>query len=558
MVLLPRGTRTALFSLVVLVLLSPASVAPQQPAPTAPAAAPAFLIAEVHPSPPSSYPPFRHDGYLVGDRYSLRQATMLDMIAAAYGIRPQNIRGGPSWIAWDRFDVTATAPVSTSPETVELMLRSLLQNRFGLLVRQGTAPMPAWVLALAGKNPRMKPSDSSGKPGCEPQSSAADSASGPPLFVDVACHNETMQRFAGEVRALAPGYFDQPVVDSTGLKGSWDFDLKWTPRNALKQAGAGAIPIFDALKNQLGIKLTRGTAPAAAVTVESVNEKPTPNPPDIEKRLPPPPLAQLEVSVVRPAKAGEKVQGGFGGDRIDVHAFTLKELIDFAWFLSPERDETLVGAPGWLDKDRFDIQAKIAGGDAVSVPSKLPRMDRDQFQELIRQLLEDRFQLKVHFENRPVATYKLVAVNPKMAVANPAERTGCVIGPGSDGKDPELTDPALDRLVTCRNITMAQFGEALRDYKFGYFYYPVQDSTGLKGAYDFTLSFTSLYRLQPRAPSTAPDAPSTKKMPLASEPTGALSLYDAVRSELGLKLEKTQRPEPVLVIDHINEQPTPN
>jgi uncharacterized protein (TIGR03435 family) len=154
--------------------------------------------------------------------------------------------------------------------------------------------------------------------------------------------------------------------------------------------------------------------------------------------------------------------------------------------------------------------------------------------------------------------YGLFALDPKMAPAKPSERTGCEIGPGANGKDRELKDLTLDRLVTSRNITMAQFGEAFRDYKFGYLYFPVQDATGLKGAYHFTLSFTSLYRLQPGAPLSTPAGTSAANMPAAFEPSGTLSLYDAVRRELDLKLEKVQRPEPALVIDHVDEQPTPN
>ncbi len=44
----------------------------------------------------------------------------------------------------------------------------------------------------------------------------------------------------------------------------------------------------------------------------------------------------------------------------------------------------------------------------------------------------------------------------------------------------------------------------------------------------------------------------------AVDPNGAVSFYDAVNKELGLKLVKVKRREPVLVIDHIDEQPIPN
>jgi uncharacterized protein (TIGR03435 family) len=85
---------------------------------------------------------------------------------------------------------------------------------------------------------------------------------------------------------------------------------------------------------------------------------------------------------------------------------------------------------------------------------------------------------------------------------------------------------------------------------------PVRDDTGLKGSWNFTLSFTSLSRLQGggTAALTSP-ADGTSAI---SDPYGAVSLFDAIRSQVGLKLEKEKRFAPVLVIDHIEEQPTPN
>jgi Protein of unknown function (DUF3738) len=214
------------------------------------------------------------------------------------------------------------------------------QERFELIVQDSTAQTPAYVLTVAEGKPKMKRSDGSGQSGCRSMRGSPNVAPGSASFIEVSCRNETMQRFAGEVRALAPSYLDQPVVDSTGLTDSWDFDLKWTPRDHLKRAGANAIPIFEAMRDQLGIKLTLATAPTHVLTVESVNENPTLNLPDIAKRLPPLPPAQLEVAVIRPAKPGEEVQGGTGGDRIDVHAFTLEQLIDFAWNLGSDDSET--------------------------------------------------------------------------------------------------------------------------------------------------------------------------------------------------------------------------
>jgi len=80
------------------------------------------------------------------------------------------------------------------------------------------------------------------------------------------------------------------------------------------------------------------------------------------------------------------------------------------------------------------------------------------------------------------------------------------------------------------------------------------DMTGLDGGYDFTLDFSPIGLVQgPR-----PEAGNAGGGAAAVDPTGALSLLDAVRQQLGIRLEETKRPAPVLVIDSINEKPTDN
>ena len=109
-----------------------------------------------------------------------------------------------------------------------------------------------------------------------------------------------MEEFARNVHEWAGGYLTDPVVDSTGLKGSWDFDIKWTPRQLLQKAGPDGISIFDAVDKELGLKLDRQTAPRPVLIVDSVNQKPSPNAPGLEKILPPPPPAQFDVAIIKP------------------------------------------------------------------------------------------------------------------------------------------------------------------------------------------------------------------------------------------------------------------
>ena len=149
-------------------------------------------------------------------RYEIRNATMLDLIKTAYGVEPAAIFGGPSWLALDRFDVIAKAPARTTIAAANMMLQSVLANRFKLVVRQDTKPLPAWVLSAGAGKPKLKPADNAAESGCR--------------VVDgnqrLTCTSVTLDVFVAWLRA---GYITTlPVVNSTIIEGSWDFDLHYT------------------------------------------------------------------------------------------------------------------------------------------------------------------------------------------------------------------------------------------------------------------------------------------------------------------------------------------
>jgi uncharacterized protein (TIGR03435 family) len=172
---------------------------------------------------------------------------------------------------------------------------------------------------------------------------------------------------------------------------------------------------------------------------------------------------------------------------------------------------------------------------------------------MLRALLVDRFKMKVHMEDRPVSVWTLTAVKPKLTKADPSNRTGCHEGPGADGKDPRIATPVLARLSTCQNMTMAQLAENFQNIAGGYIQTSVVDATGIEGAYDFTLSFSPNGAAVQGLAAGQPAGGAA-----ASDPSGAISLFEAVNKQLGLKLEKQKRPIPVLVIDHIEEKPADN
>jgi uncharacterized protein (TIGR03435 family) len=67
------------------------------------------------------------------------------LIEAAYGVSEGAISGGPGWVGLDVFDIVAKAPEGTTAATANLMLRHLLEDRFGLVIKQGTRPLPRYV-----------------------------------------------------------------------------------------------------------------------------------------------------------------------------------------------------------------------------------------------------------------------------------------------------------------------------------------------------------------------------------------------------------------------------
>jgi uncharacterized protein (TIGR03435 family) len=108
---------------------------------------------------------------------------------------------------------------------------------------------------------------------------------------------------------------------------------------------------------------------------------------------------------------------------------------------------------------------------------------------------------------------------------------------------------------------MAEFVERLQGMSGGYVRTPIVDATKLEGMWDFTLNFSPMAPAAAGAPAPAPAATAVAggtPAPLAADPSDALTLFEAITSQLGLKLELEKRPMPVLVIDHIDSGPTEN
>ena len=181
-------------------------------------------------------------GVLRGGRYDLRNATMLDLIATAYSVTDRDlVFGGPAWLERQRFDIAAKAPQETKPEAVRLMLQSLLAERFKLVMHPDTRPLSGYVLTLGKDKHKLKEATGPGA-GCQGNPPPQPP---PPVPINTgSCKGVTMEQFAQLLRQLGNGYITTPIQDQTGLKGYWDFDVRFTPFQVLSRAGSDAVTVF--------------------------------------------------------------------------------------------------------------------------------------------------------------------------------------------------------------------------------------------------------------------------------------------------------------------------
>jgi uncharacterized protein (TIGR03435 family) len=187
------------------------------------------------------------------------------------------------------------------------------------------------------------------------------------------------------------------------------------------------------------------------------------------------------------------------------------------------KDFQVSSASGWADKlDRdqlFDITAKTEGESAPTL---------DQVRPMLQTLLADRFQLKLHRENKELPVYDLVVGKngsklKESAVDASPKQPVTFSGPLVRFK---FSSRSLADLVGILAVNVDR---------------PVLDKTGLTGRYDFTLEFTR----------SNPDV-----VPLDS-PEADKSIFSAVQEQLGLKLAPAKEPMEILVIDHA-ERPAEN
>lgn len=207
-------------------------------------------------------------GILPGGQLGVRNVPLKMTISFAYKgtsrLQDTYVTGGPRWVDTDRFDITGKAPPDTADKTLSQMLQVLLEKEFRLKVHEEQKSMNAYALVLRKGAPKLTIAAKAGHPDCLLDGPQGQSVGGRHL----ACTNISMADFARVLPDDAPGYVDRPVVDLTGLSGSYDFKLDFAPHNNFDSDGS---TLSDSL-SKLGLRLERRTLPLSVVVIDHIEK----------------------------------------------------------------------------------------------------------------------------------------------------------------------------------------------------------------------------------------------------------------------------------------------
>jgi uncharacterized protein (TIGR03435 family) len=210
---------------------------------------------------------------LINGQVRLTNGTMRLLISAAYKINPDAING-PGWIDSERYDLVAKSTPDATEDQLRAMLKTLLMERFKLKAHVEEKPAATYALIVAKGGPKLKESTPA-----KPADQRCRPADGAPGLVHLRCEHITMEELARSLQTMAPRYITMPVVDKTELKGSWEFQLDWSPMAGPDGHGAvdgPVIEMFDAVA-KLGLKLERAKLPMPNLVVESLERVPVDN-----------------------------------------------------------------------------------------------------------------------------------------------------------------------------------------------------------------------------------------------------------------------------------------
>lgn len=255
-----------------------------------------FEVASVKPSPLTQTggpkPTGVGSGVVDPVHFERKNANLASLIMFAYGVKPYQVTG-PAWLTVDRFDVIASVPEGTTKPQQLVMLQNLLAERFQLALHRESKEEPVYNLVVAKDGPKFKeyvpPADADDQP--KPRARSAIDADGfavlPPGGGLVAMMKDGQSKASlhdnitmARLTLILGGNVDHPVIDQTGLAGTYDIALRWIS----DRSGAGMAEstpdvgpsIYSALPSQLGLRLERARGKIEVLVVDHA-EKPSAN-----------------------------------------------------------------------------------------------------------------------------------------------------------------------------------------------------------------------------------------------------------------------------------------
>jgi uncharacterized protein (TIGR03435 family) len=194
-------------------------------------------------------------------------ASVKGLISIASDIPEIRIVGGPRWVGSLRFDIVAITPASPDQTFVskddKQRIRGLLAERFKLVTHVEKRDGPIFALVMAKGNMRLSPPTTDSRAGL---TAGRDRVEGHLTGVNVAL--SMLEDFLTQE-------LGRPVQDLTGLKGRYDFKMKWS-RSDDSPAQSEYPSIFVALREQLGLDLIPKKAPIDFIVIDHV-ERPSEN-----------------------------------------------------------------------------------------------------------------------------------------------------------------------------------------------------------------------------------------------------------------------------------------
>jgi uncharacterized protein (TIGR03435 family) len=257
------GAVTALLAMVLAVATvraqDAAAATAAKPATMAANADPDWEVVSVKPSDPDD----KYDFFNIKGRHVvIRNESVMDILRTAYGMQKSQFVGLPDWVKTERYNVDGVADAAGTPDADQMhaLMRKLLAERFGLKTHREQRQMDVYALTVAKGGPRMEPSKSA--PEAMPGNAGGQDNG-----------RQTRKYWNVSMADLAPMLqfnLDRPVVDQTGIKGRYDFTMKWTVDQERATEPDAPPVLFTAIQEQIGLKLEATKAPADVLVVDAI------------------------------------------------------------------------------------------------------------------------------------------------------------------------------------------------------------------------------------------------------------------------------------------------